>query len=87
MKLKKAQKKFLFEKGYVSAKVLDADTEPGWQDYFIKFFDWKLEEQKNSYGFNTLHLVADDGDYWYNIDLNFRNNDYNKLLEAGKKVC
>ena len=39
-KLNKKQKQFLFDNYYVTAKVLDACVEEGWQNYFIKWFNF-----------------------------------------------
>ena len=80
MKLNKKQKQFLFDNGYVTAKVLDACVEKGWQDYFIQTFDWVLEDKPNQYGLLTLHLVAANGDYYYNIGINFQGEDKLKML-------
>ena len=91
MKLSKQQKEFLFKNGYVDAQVLDADTEPGWQNYFIKYFNWKIEDVRERWSgqkYGTLKLIdKDDKDFTYEFMLIFQNDDYNRLLEAGKKVC
>ena len=87
-KLNKAQKQFLFENRYVDAKVLDACGEPGWQNYFIDWFDWKLENvSESSLGqkFGTLKLIdKSDKSIAYEIDLIFQDDDYAKLLELAK---
>jgi len=80
LKLNKLQKQFLFENCYVTAKVLDAAESKGWQDYFISSFDWQLEDTPNQYGFYMLHLVAANGEYWYNIGLNFQGKDKLTML-------
>jgi len=88
MKLNKKQKQFLFENCYITSKVLDACVEKGWQDYFIKCFDWELDG-KDQYGFDKLYLIDNGksilgkdtkGDICYRIGLNFQDNDYNILL-------
>ena len=80
MKLNKKQKRFLFDNYYVTAKVLDAATTPGWQDYFINNFDWTLEG-KDQYGFEKLYLKdKDTKDIDYRIGLIFQDDDYNKLM-------
>ena len=87
MKLNKAQKEFLFENYYVTAKVLDACEEKGWKDFFIKYYDWSLEG-KDQYGFEKLYLTDNGksifgaktkGDICYRIGLNFQGNDYKTL--------
>ena len=80
-KLNKKQKQFLFEKHYVNAKVLDACIEEGWQNYFIKNFNWQLNLELDHFGFNKLYLAdKDSGDYEYIIGLNFQENDLQTLL-------
>ena len=92
MKLNKQQKQFLFDNYYVTAKVLDACVEPGWQDYFIKCFDWSLEG-KDQYGFEKLYLIdngksvlgdLNKGDICYRIGLNFQGSDFTKLKALKK---
>lgn len=81
MKLNTKQKQFLFDEYYVDAKVLDALTYKGWQDYFIKDFTWDLDTESNWYGFNELVLVnKKDKDISYRVDLNFQGNDLDILL-------
>ena len=60
MTLNNKQKQFLFDKGYVNSKCLDALTYKGWQNYFIDNFIWKLELNYNAFGFNELHLIDKD---------------------------
>jgi len=80
MKLNKKQKEFLFEKYYVTAKVLDACVEDGWQNYFIKWFNWELKTELDQYGFHRLYLKdKDDGTIEYTIGLNFHDNDLELL--------
>jgi len=82
-KLNKKQKQFLFDNYYVTSKVLDALTYKGWEDYFIKNFDWKLDLEYDPYGFNKLYLAdKKTGDYDYIIGLNFQGNDKQLLLEV-----
>lgn len=96
MKLNKKQKQFLFDNYYVDSRVLDAALEPGWQDYFIRCFDWKLEDinrrevgSRQYYG--TLKLIdngksimgkATKGEVDYTIDLIFQGNDYETLRKV-----
>ena len=81
MKLNKKQKQFLFDNYYVTSKVLDSLVYKGWEDYFIKKFDWTLEG-KDRYGLDLLYLKDKTSkDICYTIGLIFQNNDYKKLLE------
>ena len=85
MKLNNKQKQFLFDNHYVNAKVLDACVEEGWQNYFIKWFEWELAG-KDMYGFERLYLKdKDNGNIEYTIGLNFHDDDYNRLLEIKAK--
>lgn len=43
MKLNEAQIRFLFEKGYIDAKVLDSITEKGWEEYWINNYEFYIE--------------------------------------------
>lgn len=81
MELNKAQKQWLFDNCYITAKVLDACVEPGWKNYFIKWYKWYLGGN-DDYGFTSLKLVDKDDNKTisYEIGLNFQNNDYEKLL-------
>lgn len=89
MKLNKKQKQFLFDNYYVTSKVLDALTYKGWEDYFIKNFDWTLEG-KDQYGFEKLYLKdKENGDISYRIGLNFQGDDKLTLLNlktSSKKI-
>lgn len=89
MKLNKSQKLFLFDNCYVDAQVLDAAVEPGWMNYFIRCFDWKLVdvgERWSGQKYGTLKLIdKDDSDFTYNISLYFQGNDYLRLLKLSKK--
>ena len=85
MKLTNKQKEWLFEKGYVTAKTLDAIVEPGWKNYFIKSFDWELAG-KDRYGLERLYLIdkgkwniKDKGEIAYTIGLIFQDDDYKEL--------
>ena len=85
MKLNSNQKHFLFDKGYVTAKTLDACVEPGWKNYFIKSFDWELAGKDWS-GLKKLYLIdkgkfdkRDKGNIVYTIGLNFQDDDYKTL--------
>jgi len=85
MKLNNKQKQFLFDKHYITAKVLDALVEDGWQNYFIKSFDWELAG-KDIYGFERLYLKDKKSkDIEYIAGLLFQGDDYNKLLEIKSK--
>jgi len=82
MKLNGKQKKFLFENGYVTAKVLDSSADyENWQNYFINEFTWNLTLELNEYRFRTLHLFDKDNDIDYVINLNFQKNDLQTLLK------
>ena len=82
-KLNKNQKQYLFDNYYVTAKVLDACVEKGWQNYFIKNFNWELNLELDQFGFNKLYLVdKESGDYEYIIGLNFQENDLQTLLNT-----
>ena len=85
MKLNNKQKQYLLDKGYVTAKTLDAAVEPGWKNYFIKSFDWELVG-KDRYGLERLYLIdkgkwniKDKGEIVYTIGLIFQDDDYNEL--------
>lgn len=83
MTLNKKQKQFLFDKGYVTAKTLDAAIEEGWKDYFMDCYDWDIEGT-DYYGFTQLFLTVNSGfekgEVHYKLGLNFHNNDYDKLI-------
>ena len=79
MKLNKSQKQFLFDNYYVTAETLDAYVEPGWKDYFVKYFDWSLEG-KDQYGFEKLYLIDKKSkDIEYRLGLNFQGSDFETL--------
>lgn len=84
--LNATQKRFLFKQHYVTAKVLDAAVEEGWQDFYINCFDWELDLEYNNYGFRDLKLVEKDpllpGDpIIHTIGLNFHDDDLDTLLK------
>jgi hypothetical protein len=86
MKLNKKQKQFLFDNYYVTAKTLDALVMKGWQEHYMKHYEWKLAG-KDRYGFETLYLIDNGklmprykGDICFTIGLLFQGNDYNNLL-------
>ena len=84
MKLNKSQKQFLFENNYLTSKVLDSLTYKGWENYFIKNFDFELAG-KDRYGLERLYLKdKKTKDIEYTVGLIFQDNDYFRLLEAGK---
>ena len=89
MKLNKTQKQFMFEHGYADAKVLDACVEPGWMNYFISKFDWKLEDVQERWSgqkYGQLKLYNREyKEVWYDYCVIFQNNDYFKLLKLGAK--
>jgi hypothetical protein len=62
--LTEKQKKFLFDKEYVTYKTLDAVIEPGWEKYFINNYIWKLA--------NTGSIIKD----LILIDKNTKTEDY-----------
>jgi len=69
--LNNTQKQWLFDRHYMTAKVLDACVEPGWQDYYINCFNWMLDDS-NVNGWYHLILQAKDGSCYYHADLNLR---------------
>jgi hypothetical protein len=75
------QKWFLFDKNYVDQNALDAAIYDGWEEHFIRNFDWELTLELNRWRLRKLVLKAKDtGITLYTIELNFRNNDLQKLL-------
>ena len=73
------QKKFLFDNGYVTSKTLDACVEPGWQEYFIKNFNWLIDEQGNNGWYRISIISKTDITNRYNNELNLR-DDFKKLM-------
>jgi hypothetical protein len=85
MKLNNKQKQFLFENNYITAKVLDALTYKGWENYFIKNFDFELAGQ-DRYGLERLYLKDKKSeDIEYTVGLIFQDDDYEKLLGIKSK--
>ena len=86
MKLSKKQKQFMFDHYYADAKVLDACIEDGWQNYFIKCFDWKLEnvqERWSGQKYGQLKLIdKDDKRVVYDYMVIFQDNDYELLKQT-----
>lgn len=80
--LNEKQKRWLFENDYVTAKVLDACIEQGWREYYINYFDWKLDLELDMFGFNRLWLVDKDEPKSRPLGtgLNFQDDDFQKLL-------
>lgn len=77
--LNNEQKRFLFEKGYVTSKVLDACVEPGWQEYFIKNFNWLIDDTNNGGWYGISIVSKSDNRYRYDNMLNLR-KDFKKLM-------
>ena len=88
MKLNNKQKRHLLDSGCVTAKALGAQEEPGWENRFVKDFDWELAG-KDRCGLERLHLIdkgkrniRDKGEIAYTIGLNFQDCDYDALQNA-----
>lgn len=84
IKLNNAQKQFLFDNCYVTAKVLDACTENGWQKYFMKNFVWELQDTKlmenGTQYIATLTLTNKElNEVWYRMELYIWDDDYFEL--------
>lgn len=93
MNLNDKQKQFLFNKYYVTAKVLDACEEEGWKDFYIKCYTWKLEDiERREFGsrqyYGQLRLVDNGksifgaktkGTIDHDIMLIFQGKDYETL--------
>lgn len=81
MKLNDKQKQFLFDRYYVTSKTLDALVEEGWQNYFIKNFDWGLSLSKNRWKAYDLELVSKETGYCeYELMINPTTKDYKVLM-------
>jgi hypothetical protein len=80
MKLNDKQKQFLVDWGYVTPKTLDSLTHKGWENYFIKNFDWKLDLHLNNWGMNDLVLTDRENDITYEVMLNFQGGDLSDML-------
>ena len=85
MKLNNKQKRYLLDNGYVAAKALGAQEEPGWENRFVKDFDWELAG-RDRYGLERLYLIdkgkwniKDKGEIVYTIGLNFQDGDCKEL--------
>lgn len=88
MKLNNKQKRYLLDNGCVTAKALNAVVEPGWENRFVKDFDWELAG-KDRCGLERLHLIdkgkwktKDNGKIVYTIGLNFQDGDCKELENA-----
>lgn len=79
--LNEKQKQFLFDKGYVDTKALEAVAELGWKEYFMKKFKWILDTKPVN---NTRLLVLSDIAFpmfpEYAVEIIFYKNDFEKLL-------
>jgi hypothetical protein len=80
MKLNDRQKQFLVDWGYVTPKTLDSLTHKGWENYFIKNFDWELDLHLNNWGMNDLVLTDRENDITYEVMLNFQGGDLSDML-------
>ena len=80
MKLNDKQKHFLVDWGYVTPKTLDSLTYKGWENYFIKNFDWKLDLHLNNWGMNDLVLTDRKDGITYEVMLNFQGGDLSDML-------
>ena len=83
MKLNTNQKKFLFDRCYVDAKVLDSAIYAGWEDYWINNYDFELDTNLNRWNMRTLRLIDKDTVIKCQdlvVDLNFQDNDFETLL-------
>lgn len=88
MKLNNKQKRYLLDSGCVTAKALGVAAEPGWENSFVKDFDWELAGRDRC-GLERLHLIdkgkrkiKDKGKIVYTIGLNFQDGDYKELENA-----
>jgi len=73
------QKQWLFDKGYVDAKVLDACVENGWQTYYVNCFNWLVDNEGNNGWYHLILQSKESGNISYNIEINLR-KDYEKLM-------
>ena len=87
MKLNDKQKQFLVDWGYITPKTLDSLTHKGWENYFIKNFDWELDLHLNKWRMNDLVLTEKvpsypeiDYEIKYNVMLNFQGGDLSDML-------
>ena len=82
MQLNDNQKKFLFENYYVTSKTLDSLTYEGWENYWIKNFDFELDSYLNNWNMRTLKITdKENPKYFIQVELNFQENDFDTLLE------
>ena len=81
IKLNDNQKQFLVDKGYITTKTLDSLDYEGWEQYYIKHFDWRLSIKQNEYNMYNLILASLKTEDVYEPMLNFQNNDLEELLE------
>ena len=82
MQLNDNQKKFLFENYYVTSKTLDSLTYEGWENYWIKNFDFELDTNLNRWNMRTLKIFDKESlKIFIETDLNFQENDFEVLLE------
>ena len=76
------QKKFLLKEYYVDAQALDACRERGWEDYFIKYFNWVLELELNCWNMRLIQFIdIETNEIIIEYNLNFQNDDFDKLLK------
>ena len=82
MQINDNQKKFLFENYYVTSKTLDSLTYEGWENYWIKNFDFELDTNLNRWNMRTLKIFDKESlKIFIETDLNFQENDFEVLLE------
>ena len=82
MQLNDNQKKFLFENYYVTSKTLDSLTYEGWENYWIKNFDFELDTNLNRWNMRTLKIFDKESlKIFIETDLNFQENDFEVLIE------
>ena len=83
MKLNDNQKRYLFDKYYIDAEVLDSLVYKGWEDYWIDHYYFDLaDEYKYRPSFRNLQLIDKDTDkIATEFYLNFQGNDYETLLK------
>lgn len=76
MKLNDKQKQFLFDKKYITSKMLDALVYEGWQNYFIRHFNFEATKFLRQEGLYELDLVEKETDvYSYNLVVNIYNKE------------
>lgn len=77
--LNKNQKRYLFDKHYITAKVLDSLVYENWEDFWINNFDFSLDTRPNKYRMYTLKLISKD--ITIGVNLIFQDNDLEDLLK------